>query len=99
MNDKQTHTSRPSNPRRNDLGVERRERRLTIQQVALIVGISERAIQGLEEGSFMPSLVTALKLQILYRSQLASFYQPLYEQLVSEVRAAEECVLRRTRCR
>ncbi|SRR5258708_5880012 len=80
---------RETNHRRNDLAIERRERRLSIKQAALIIGVSDRTLAGYERGRYMPSLIVALKLQILYRGQIASFYQPLYGQLSEEIRAAE----------
>lgn len=77
---------------RNDLRLERRQRGLSRKQVAGIVGISVDSIDSYERGRRLPNLITALKLQILFRSQLASFYEGLYAQLTAETRAAEEGV-------
>jgi predicted transcriptional regulator len=87
--------SRLSNRWRNDLGVERRGRKLSTKQVASIIGAATRTIESYERGRTVPSLQNALKLQILYRGQLASFYDAIYAELTREIRTAEASVLRR----
>jgi DNA-binding XRE family transcriptional regulator len=73
----------------NDLRLERRNRRLSNKQVAALIGKSLATLRRYERGDLLPSLPTALKLQILYRTQLASIYQSLYANLTDEMRARE----------
>jgi transcriptional regulator with XRE-family HTH domain len=77
----------------NDLRFERRQRRLSRKDVGRLIGKSAHMVRRYERGTFAPPLATALKLQILYRTQLASIYQPLYAQLTADMRAAEERML------
>jgi predicted transcriptional regulator len=86
--------TKKENHRRNDLTVERRNRGLSIKEVARIIGASERTLEGYERGRYMPSLVMALKLQILYRGQIASFYQSLHARLTAQIRDVELLVIR-----
>jgi transcriptional regulator with XRE-family HTH domain len=78
---------------RNDLRFERRRRRLSRKDVSRLIGKSLAMVRRYERGTFAPPLITALKLQILYRTQLASIYQPIYARLTEEMRAAEERML------
>lgn len=77
---------------RNDLKLERRERGLTCKKVALIIGKSVAQLNRYETGERLPTLITALKLQILYRSQLAGMYSRAYRHLTKDVRAREEAI-------
>jgi transcriptional regulator with XRE-family HTH domain len=77
------------NWRRNDLAYERRARKLSLKEAAELLGISLKTLDNYERGRYMPSVATALKLQILYRGQIASFYQSLYASLTAAIRAAE----------
>ena len=77
----------------NDLRLARRERGLTRKQVASIVGRSIRSIRRYEGGATLPPLLTALKLEVLFRSQLAGLYDRTYQALRTELRAKEEAVL------
>ena len=77
---------------RNDLRLERRERGLTCKKVALIIGKSVAQLNRYETGERLPTLITALKLQILYRSQLAGIYSRVYQRLVKDIRSREEAV-------
>ncbi len=85
---KQTQTKNPTKIK-TDLRLERRGRGLTRKQVARIIGMSIDSVDSYETGKRLPSLVNALKLQILYRSQLAGLYEQLYQQLTAQVREAE----------
>ena len=87
--DQNQRRGRGVNYRRNDLAYERRERNLSLEQVAKIVGIPASTLNNYERGRYVPPLIAALKLQILYRGQIASFYQPLYADLTEQLRAAE----------
>jgi transcriptional regulator with XRE-family HTH domain len=78
---------------RNDLRLERLQRRLSRKEVGRLIGKSPNMVRRYERGTCAPTLATALKLQILCRTQLASIYQPLYAQLTVEMRAAEERML------
>src|SRR4051812_32534736 len=80
---------------RNDLANERRAWKLSRKQVARIVGKSVDAIESYERGTRFPTIDTALKLQILFRSQIASFYLLLYQRLSAEVRTTEALVRRK----
>lgn len=77
---------------RNDLRLERRERGLTCKKVSLIIGKSVAQLNRYETGERLPTLITALKLQILYRAQLAGIYGRFYRQLTKDVREREEAV-------
>ena len=76
----------------NDLMLQRRERGLNRKQTASLIGRSVSSIGRYERGSVLPPLLTALKLEILYRTQLGSLYERLYQALKSELRAKEEAV-------
>jgi|SRR5579885_3175342 len=87
--------SRTQVRRSNDLAFERRVRKLTRKQVHRITGIKASTLASYERGKRLPSLTAALRLQILYRGQIASFYQPLYAQLGAEIRESEARVMER----
>lgn len=76
----------------NDLRLERRQRGLSCKRVALIIGKSVAQVNRYETGERLPTLITALKLQILYRSQLAGIYERLYRRLAGEVLPREEAL-------
>jgi|SRR5579884_764031 len=89
---KEKHTRRRNREERvwrNDLAQERRARRLSLEQASRILGIPLATLANYERGSYAPSLIAALKLQILYRGQVASFYDPLYTKLTEAIRTAE----------
>ena len=74
---------------RNDLAQERRRRGLSLGGASRILRIPLQTLSHYERGDYAPSLLVALKLQILYRGQVASFYDTLYAELTKEIRAAE----------
>lgn len=76
----------------NDLTLQRRARGLNKKQAASLVGRSVRSIRRYESGRVLPPLLTALKLEILYRTQLGSLYDGLYQQLTRELRGKEEAL-------
>ena len=82
---------------RNDLALERRARKLSRRQVSQILEIPLKTLANYERGAYGPSLTAALKLQILYRGQVASFYDALYATLVRSIRSAEIRVLEKGR--
>jgi transcriptional regulator with XRE-family HTH domain len=74
---------------KNDLRIERRKRQLSRKEAASLLGCSVRLLAYYESGYRTPPLITALRLQILYRGQLAAFYAELYRELTVEMRAKE----------
>jgi Predicted transcriptional regulator len=76
----------------NDLRFRRRERRLSRKEVAHLLGKSLQTIRKYEQGAILPPTKLALKLQVLYRTQLAGIYQDLYSVLTTDIRAAEESI-------
>lgn len=63
----------------------------TQQQVATILGYHCSAdISHYEHGRKLPSLVTALKLEIVYRVPAAFLFPELYVELKDKLRAREE---------
>jgi DNA-binding XRE family transcriptional regulator len=83
-------SGRPTRKYTNDLRLERLKRRLSRKEVGRLIGRSLATVRRYERGHIAPPLITALKLQILFRAQLASIYQGLYAQLTPEMRTAEE---------
>jgi transcriptional regulator with XRE-family HTH domain len=78
----------------------RRRIGLSQQQVASIAGyLAPSDISRFERGERIPSLVMALKLEIIYRVPIAFLYQDLYLRLREEIRAKEEEEQHRPRCR
>lgn len=84
---------RPQESLRNGLRQARLARQLTRKQVARIIGVSHHLIGAYERALHEPSVEMCLSLQILYREQIASLYNPLYRQLVDRLRTAEATVL------
>ncbi len=63
------------------------------KQAAQLVDKSLAVLRKYESGETNPPLVVALKLQILYREQLAGIYGPLYQELTRDMRAREEALV------
>lgn len=77
--------------RRNELETYRRHRALTRKQVTQLLGLrAASTVSRLETGRIVPSLITALKLEILYRRPVAFLYPALYAALRQALRAQEE---------
>ncbi len=65
----------------------------TQKQVAMIMGyVSPTLLSHYERGRKLPSLTTALKLEIVYRVPVAFLYPDLYQQLKEELQAREEAL-------
>jgi transcriptional regulator with XRE-family HTH domain len=61
------------------------------RQVAAIMGyLSPADISRCEHGRKVPSLVTALKFEIVYRVPVAFLFPELYHRLKDQLRAREE---------
>lgn len=69
----------------------RKRRGLTQTQVAAILGyVPTTYLSEYERGRKLPNLVTALKLEIIYRIPVAYLYADLYHRLKAELRVREE---------
>jgi DNA-binding XRE family transcriptional regulator len=74
----------------NDLVRYRERMGFTPNQVAAILGHRKTAlVSKLEQGRQTPTLLTALKLAILYRIPVDFLYQKLYRKLREEIRLKE----------
>lgn len=63
----------------------------TQQQVADIIGYHSRGdVSHYERGRKLPSLVTALKLEIVYRVPIAFLFPDLFHELKEQLRGREE---------
>ena len=70
----------------------------TQRQVAEILGYHSSAdLSHYEHGRKVPSLVTALKLEVVYRVPVAFLFPELYHELKDQLRAREERLLTRRR--
>jgi DNA-binding XRE family transcriptional regulator len=79
------------NQHQNKLAYFRRRRELSQRQMAKLIGHrSHEALCRYESGAVLPSLVSALKLEIVARTPVAFLFPNLYESLRNEIRAKEE---------
>ena len=63
----------------------------TQKRAAAILGyVTPTHLSEYERGQYLPSLVAALKLDILYRVPVAFLFPDLYAQLKAKLRAKEE---------
>lgn len=86
------HSSRPA-PLANHLWKYRKRMGFTQKQVAMILGyVSPTHLSHYERGRKLPSLVTALKLEIVYRAPVAFLFQDLYRQLKEDLLAKDEAL-------
>jgi transcriptional regulator with XRE-family HTH domain len=70
----------------------------TQRQVAEILGYhSSTDLSHYEHGRKVPSLVTALKLEVVYRVPVAFLFPELYHELKDQLRDREERLLTRRR--
>lgn len=70
----------------------------TQRQVAEILGYhSSTDLSHYEHGRKVPSLVTALKLEVVYRVPVAFLFPELYHELKEQLRSREERLLTRRR--
>lgn len=76
--------------RTNDLVQYRKRLRLTQSEAAWLLGWRNiKGIFELETGRKLPTLVTALKLSIIYRVPTEFLYKDLYERLRQQIRTKE----------
>ena len=74
----------------NELFLRRRERGLSRKQVAALLGqVSSSMLSRYENGYSYPHLVTALMLEIIYRTPVAYLYYELYDSLRKALREQE----------
>lgn len=79
------------NTQQNKLASFRRRRGLSQRDVATLLNHrSHAALWSYEQGSVIPSLESALKLEIILRTPVAFLFPSLYESLRNEIRAKEE---------
>jgi transcriptional regulator with XRE-family HTH domain len=79
----------------NNLMLARRRRGLSRKQVAGLLGYrGTSTVARQEQGKLSPSLLTLLRLEILYRTPVAFLYSEVYTSLKEDLRAREENLLR-----
>lgn len=77
--------------RQNKIATFRRRRGLSQRQMAVLLdNRSHAALWTYEQGVVIPSLESALKLEIVLRTPVAFLFPSLYESLRNEIRAKEE---------
>ena len=75
---------------KNDLFFRRSQWGFTQKEVAKFIGLrTVNLLTHYEKGSALPSLKTALSLEILYRTPVAFLYPSLYASLRSDIRQRE----------
>jgi transcriptional regulator with XRE-family HTH domain len=75
----------------NQLAAARRKRGLSRKQAAQLLGYKGTSeISRLERGTRLPHLITALRLEIIYRTPVAFLFPDLYDSLRQIIRAGEE---------
>ena len=75
---------------KNELSLARASRGLSRKNVAQVLGYKRTTpLSNFERGKRLPSLKTALRLEILYRRPVAFLFPDLYVSLRSEIREAE----------
>ena len=83
--------SRNQHSNKNQLVVYRRRMGYSQKQAAAILGHgSTSMLSRYETGRSWPPLLTALRLEILYRIPVAFLYSKIYRQIKDEVRRAED---------
>ena len=82
---------RNPNAYKNELLVYRRRMGYSQKQVASVLGLrSTSMLSRYESGRSMPPLLTALRLEILYRIPVAFLYSETYRSLKNETRGLED---------
>ena len=75
----------------NQLVVYRRRMRFSQKQVAWLLGHQDTSmVSRYERGRSVPPLVTALRLEIIYRIPVAFLFPALYKELKARIRQQEE---------
>jgi transcriptional regulator with XRE-family HTH domain len=76
--------------RTNELAHYRKRMKFTQPEVARLLGWKNiKGLSQMESGRTLPTLVTALKLSIIYRVPTEFLYKVLYERLREQIRAKE----------
>ncbi len=79
------------NTKQNNLLLYRRRMGFSQKHVAFLLGHSDTAmLSRYEAGSSSPPLMTALRLEIIYRVPLAFLYGPIFDALREQIRKQEE---------
>jgi transcriptional regulator with XRE-family HTH domain len=79
------------NQNQNRLASYRRRRGYSQKRVAHLIGHkSHGALSGYERGRVLPTLTTALKLEIVLRTPVAFLFPGVYEALRNDIRAEED---------
>ncbi|MBD9180398.1 MAG: transcriptional regulator [Odoribacter splanchnicus] len=60
---------------KNNIRVERAIRKITQQDLAVIVGVSRQAINAIELGKYIPSTVLALKIACFFGKSVEEIFQ------------------------
>lgn len=60
---------------KNNIRVERAIRKITQQDLAVIVGVSRQAINAIELGKYIPSTVLALKIARIFGKSVEEIFQ------------------------
>lgn len=60
---------------KNRIRVERAERRMTQQQLAVAVGVSRQTVNAIEAGKFIPSALLALKIAREFEKPVEAVFQ------------------------
>jgi transcriptional regulator with XRE-family HTH domain len=82
---------------RNELSLARASRGLSRKNVAHVLKYKRTTpLSHFESGKRLPSLVTALRLEILYRRPVAFLFPELYVALRDEVRKGESHIKQQT---
>ncbi len=68
----------------NRLFLYRKLAKLTQQEVAEALGVSQSRVSGWEQGDMYPTLINLLKLSILYRTLCTELYYELYQHYQQE---------------
>lgn len=81
----------------NELEAYRRRMRFSQQEVSELANMEDRSLLSrYERGEHMPTLMTALALEIIYRIPIAFCYPQLYSKLRDEIRSREARIALRT---
>src|SRR2546423_5273936 len=84
------HQKKIRHPRANELAMYRVERQLSRKEVKQLLGLHAlSSVSRFEEGRILPTLITALKFEILYRHPVAFLFPELYLELRRQLREKE----------
>ena len=82
---------RNPNRHKNELIIYRRRMGFSQKQIAGVLGLkSTSMLSRYESGRSLPPLLTALRLEVLYRIPVAFLYSEIYRSLKEEIRVLED---------